>query len=191
MARLVSNLEVWSIVKAAAPSVLSERALLLDVGYRPLSIVSVRRAILLLISEKAEMLHEGEESVRSERIKLNAPSVIRLRYQVAAPYRRRAPLHRKAVFARDGSLCQYCGRRAECIDHVHPRSKGGQHEWENVVACCRSCNAAKGDTLPEHSRFKLKSAPYAPEPIAVAAALRRGIPTEWDTYIVNPLRLSA
>ena len=176
---------------ATAPSVLSERALLLDVGYRPLSIVSVRRAVVLLLGEKAEMVHEGKHSVCSERLKLNAPSVIRLRYQVAAPYRRRAPLHRKAVFARDGSLCQYCGRRAECIDHVYPRSKGGQHEWENVVACCRSCNAAKGDTLPEHSKFKLKAAPYAPEPIAVAAALRRGVPTEWGTYIVNQLPLSA
>jgi len=176
---------------AAVPSVLSERALLLDVGYRPLSIVSVRRAVLLLVSEKADVLHEGEHSVRSERIRINAPSVIRLRYQVAAPYRRRAPLHRKAVFARDGSLCQYCGRPADCIDHVYPRSKGGEHEWENVVACCRSCNAAKGDTLPENSRFKLKSSPYAPEPIAIAAALRRGTPTEWDTYIINKLPLSA
>ena len=179
------------IVKAAVPSVLSERALLLDVGYRALSIVSVRRAILLLISQKAELVHEGKHSVRSERIEVNAPSVIRLRYQVAAPYRRRAPLHRKAVFARDGSLCQYCGRRAECIDHVYPRSKGGPHEWENVVACCRPCNAAKGDSLPENSKFKLKAVPYAPEPAAVGAALRQGIPTEWDAYILNPLPLSA
>ena len=172
-------------------AVLSERTLLLDVGFRPLSIVSVRRALLLLISDKAEIIHERDEMVHSERLDLFVPSIIRLRYRVGAPYRRRAPLHRKAVFARDGYQCQYCGRRAECIDHVHPRSKGGEHEWENVVACCRRCNAAKSDTLPEFSRFKLKKTPYAPEPIAVAAALRRGVPPEWEHYIPALLPLSA
>ena len=184
-------MEIDDIVKIASNSVLSERTLLLDVGYRPLSIVSVRRALLLLIADKAEMVHERDYVVRSERLELAAPSIARLRYQVAAPYRRRAPLHRKAVFARDAHVCQYCGRRAECIDHVYQRSKGGEHEWENVVACCRSCNSAKGDTLPEHSKFRLRTVPYAPEPIAVAAALRRGVPPEWDTYIVNRLPLSA
>ncbi len=187
----MQDLEVENAMKGVGHSVLSDRTLLLDVGYRPLSIVSVRRALLLLITEKAEMVHESDHLVRSERLELAAPSIARLCYQVAAPYRRRAPLHKKAVFARDAYLCQYCGRRAECIDHVYPRSKGGEHEWENVVACCRSCNAAKGDTLPEHSKFKLRTPPYAPEPIAVAAALRRGLPPEWETYILNPLPLSA
>ena len=74
---------------------------------------------------------------------------------------------------------------------MHPRSKGGEHEWENVVACCRRCNAAKGDTLLEFSRFKLRKTPYAPEPIAVAAALRRGVPAEWESYIPTLLPLSA
>ena len=172
-------------------SVLSERTLLLDVGFRPLSIVSVKRALLLLIANKAEMVHERDEIVRSERFHLFVPSIVRLRYPVAAPYRRRAPLHRKAVFARDGNRCQYCGRQAECIDHVHPRSKGGEHKWENVVACCRRCNAAKGDTLLELSRFRLEKTPYAPEPIAVAAALRGVVPSEWESYIPALLPLSA
>ena len=172
-------------------SVLSERTLLLDVGFRPLSIVSVRRALLLLIAEKVETVHERDQIIHSERLDVFVPSIVRLRYQVAAPYRRRAPLHRKAVFARDAHQCQYCGGRAECIDHVYPRSKGGEHEWENVVACCRSCNVAKGDTLPEHSRYKLRKVPHAPEPIAVAAALRQGVPAEWETYIPTLLSLSA
>ncbi len=175
----------------AGDSVLSERTLLLDVGFRPLSIVSVKRALLLLIADKAEMIHERDEIVHSERLDLFVPSIVRLRYPVAAPYRRRAPLHRKAVFARDGYQCQYCGGQAECIDHVHPRSKGGEHEWENVVACCRRCNAAKGDTLLEFSRFKLRKTPYAPEPMAVAAALRRGVPAEWESYIPTLMPLSA
>lgn len=164
-------------------SVLAERTLVLNVTYQPLSIVSVRRAILLVVSEKAEIVHEGAGRLRSEHLELPAPSVVRLQYHVRAPYRRRAPLHRRAVFARDDHVCQYCGAVAECIDHVHPRSKGGPHSWENVVACCRSCNTAKGDTLPAHSRFRVPRTPYAPEPLAVAAALRGSTPHEWNPYL--------
>jgi len=174
-----------------APSVLTDRTLVLNVTYQPLSIVSVRRALLLVIADKAETLHEGDGAVRSERLQLSAPSVVRLRYHVTAPYRRRAPLHRRAVFTRDGHECQYCGRAAECIDHVHPRSKGGPHAWENVVACCRSCNVAKGDTLPADSRFRLRRTPYAPEPLAVAAALKGRSPDEWDTYLPALLPMTA
>ncbi|MDG2114794.1 MAG: HNH endonuclease [Actinomycetota bacterium] len=172
-------------------SLLSERTLVLNVTYQPLSIVSVRRAVLLVIGDKAEIVHEGTGRLRSERMSVAVPSVVRLQYHVRAPYRRRAPLHRRAVFARDGHTCQYCGAAAECIDHVHPRSKGGPHSWENVVACCRSCNAAKGDTLPAHSRFRVSHAPYAPEPLAVAAALKGATPDEWQSYLPALSRVSA
>ena len=175
----------------SALAVLTDRTLVLNVTYQPLSIVSVRRALLLVIADKAETLHEREGVVRSERLQMAAPSVVRLRYHVSTPYRRRAPLHRRAVFARDGHECQYCGRAAECIDHVHPRSKGGPHSWENVVACCRSCNVAKGDTLPDESRFRLPSRPYAPEPLAVAAAIKGRTPDEWGTYLPALLPMTA
>ena len=150
------------MMKITGTPVLSERTLLLDVGYRPLSIVSVWRALLLLITEKAETVHESHHVVRSERLEVIAPSIARLRYQVAAPYRRRAPLHRKAVFARDAYLCQYCGRRAECLDHVYPRSKGGEHEWENVVASCGKCNLKKSDLLLTEVNMKLIKKPFTP-----------------------------
>ena len=106
-----------------------------------------------------------------------------LTYHARVPYRRRAPLHRRAVFARDAYRCQYCGRRAECIDHVHPRSRGGEHTWENVVACCRSCNVGKGDSLLSEGRYRLRRTPYAPEPLAVVAAMRGDAPTEWTDYL--------
>ena len=173
------------------PSVLTERTLVLNVTYQPLSIVSVRRAVLLVVADKAEIIHESGRTVSSERLALPVPTVVRLRYHVRAPYRRRAPLHRRAVFARDGHRCQYCGRPAECLDHVHPRSKGGPHTWENVVACCKSCNVAKGDTMPEESRFRLGRRPYAPEPLAVAAALKGKAPADWDAYLPSLLPLSA
>ncbi|HCB33702.1 MAG TPA: HNH endonuclease [Acidimicrobiaceae bacterium] len=162
---------------------LDARTLVLNVTFRPLSITTVRRAIVLVIGEKADVVCDGVGVVRSPSLSLAAPSVVRLRYLAPAPYRRRAPLHRRAVFARDAHRCQYCGRPAECIDHVHPRSRGGEHTWENVVACCRACNVAKGDTLPAQSRFKLPRRPFAPEPLAVAASPREPTPTEWLDYL--------
>ena len=116
------------------------RALVLNATYEPLSIVSRRRAVVLLLREKADVVEASTAVWRSERRQFVVPSVIRLRTFVKVPYDRRVPLNRKAVFARDGGSCQYCGTVAENIDHVLPRSRGGEHTWENVVASCRRCN---------------------------------------------------
>ncbi|WP_419923161.1 HNH endonuclease [Candidatus Poriferisodalis sp.] len=164
-------------------SVLAERTLVLNVTYQPLSITTVRKALLLVLAGKADVIHSGSGRIRSPRMSIAAPSVVRLNYHARAPYRRRAPLHRRAVFARDSYRCQYCGDRAECIDHVHPRSRGGEHTWENVVACCRACNVGKGDSLLGDGRFRLRHVPYAPEPLAVVAAMRGGAPQEWKDYL--------
>jgi 5-methylcytosine-specific restriction endonuclease McrA len=75
--------------------------------------------------------------------------VVRLRYVVKVPYHRRTALSRRAVFARDNHSCQYCGGHADSIDHVLPRSRGGDHSWENVAAACRSCNLRKRDRTPD------------------------------------------
>lgn len=164
-------------------SVLSERTLVLNVTYQPLSITTVRRALLLVLAGKADVIHTRPGAIRSSRISMSVPSVVRLTYHARAPYRRRAPLHRRAVFARDAHRCQYCGDRAECIDHVHPRSRGGEHTWENVVACCRTCNVGKGDSLLSEGRYQLRRTPYAPEPLAIVAAMRPDAPMEWTDYL--------
>ena len=115
--------------------------------------VSSRRAVVLVLKEKAEIVHRNGAEVRSERRTVPVPTVIRLVHYVRVPYRAAAPLSRRAVFARDGHRCQYCSHAAENIDHVVPRSRGGEHAWENVVASCRSCNARKEDrTLAEAGR---------------------------------------
>ena len=180
-----------SVVNMSWRSLLSERTLLLNVTFQPLSIISVRRAVLLVLAGKAETLNCSDEVLRSESLEIPVPSVIRLNYYVRAPFRSRAPLHRKALFARDFYLCQYCGERADCIDHVLPVSKGGRNAWENMVACCRPCNAAKADLLLENSRFKLKRPPYAPEPLAVAVAMKADVPLEWECYLPAALTLTA
>lgn len=162
---------------------LQERTLVLNVTYQPLSITTVRRALLLVLAGKADVIHTRAGAIRSATLSFPVPSIVRLTYHARAPFRRRAPLHRRAVFARDAYCCQYCDKRAECIDHVHPRSRGGEHTWENVVACCRSCNVGKGDSLLSEGRYRLRSTPYAPEPLAVVAAMRGDAPSEWTDYL--------
>ena len=137
-------------------------ALVLNATYEPLAVVPARRAIVLVVRDRAETVHAGEHVWHSERTTLPVPSVIRLRRFVRVPYRRRIALTRRAVFLRDAGECQYCGAAAENLDHVLPRSRGGQHLWENVVAACRSCNARKGDRTPAEAGFSLRTIPGAP-----------------------------
>lgn len=138
------------------------RALILNATYEPLSIVSSRRALVLVLREKAVVVEDSGESWNSERSSHPVPSVIRLRAFVKVPYARRVALNRRAVFARDEHRCQYCGKNAENLDHVVPRSKGGAHTWENVVASCRRCNVRKGDRNPNEAGMRLLSKPRAP-----------------------------
>ena len=97
---------------------------------------------------------------------------MRLSYYVKVPYQARVALNRRAVFVRDGHRCQYCNAPAENIDHVIPRSKGGPHTWENVVAACRPCNARKMDHLLHETNMRLRRQPRAPrERIWILAAV--------------------
>jgi 5-methylcytosine-specific restriction endonuclease McrA len=138
------------------------RALVLNATDAPLAVVPARRAVVLVIKDKAEVVVTNGAIFRSERICLEAPSVVRLRRFVHVPYRQHAPLTRRAVFARDDWTCQYCGSGAENLDHVVPRSRGGSHIWENVVAACRRCNARKMDRTPQEAGFRLARQPFAP-----------------------------
>lgn len=159
------------------------RALVLNASYEPLCVVPVRRAVVLVLSEKADVLHDTGAEMHSERMSVPIPSVIRLRYFVRVPFRRRASLNRRAVFARDGSRCQYCGAAAESIDHVVPRSRGGQHVWENVVAACRPCNARKRDRLLADSGMVLRRRPSAPRELTWVIVAVGTVPSHWERYL--------
>jgi 5-methylcytosine-specific restriction endonuclease McrA len=142
------------------------RTLLLNNTYEPLAVVSLTRAVSLVVAGKADVLAAGEGEFRSEHTSVPVPEVIRLRYYVKVPYRTKLRLTRHALMARDDHKCGYCGHKATTIDHIRPRSKGGKHVWENVVACCRPCNQKKGNKqLSELSGWKLRSKPYAPKGI--------------------------
>ena len=159
------------------------RALVLNATYEPLGVVSSRRAVVLVLAAKADAVHDSGETLRSERLAVEVPSVIRLRTFVRVPYQRRAAISRRGVFLRDRGICQYCGRKAESIDHIYPRSRGGAHEWENVVAACRPCNTKKRDRLLEDTGMRLRTRPEAPRHLSWVLVSYPDIPDTWRPYL--------
>ena len=163
------------------------QALVLNATYEPISVVPARRAVVLLVRDKAELVESRQRHWSSERMTIPVPSVIRLRTYVRVPFRRRVPLNRKAVFGRDDSTCQYCGRPAENIDHVLPRSRGGEHTWENIVAACRSCNTRKGDRTPQEAGLSLARELQAPrEDGWLVIGLSTPPEPSWRAYLSYP-----
>jgi 5-methylcytosine-specific restriction endonuclease McrA len=102
---------------------------------------------------------------------------------VKVPFARRAALNRRAVFARDGARCQYCTAPAESIDHVVPRSRGGEHSWENVVAACRPCNARKRDRLLSETTMVLRRHPSVPRELTWVTVAVGAVPNHWTPYL--------
>ncbi len=160
------------------------RALVLNASYEPLCVVPARRAVVLVLSGKADSVHDSDEELHSEKLALAVPSVVRLRYYVRVPYQRTTALTRRAVFHRDDFRCQYCGGDAESIDHVIPRSRGGPHAWENVVAACRRCNAGKGDRLLSETSLALPRRPVAPRELSWVVVAVPEVPEHWEPYLV-------
>jgi 5-methylcytosine-specific restriction endonuclease McrA len=156
---------------------------MLNASFEPLCVVSVRRAVVLVLKEKAVVVSRDDEELHSERMRFPVPTVIRLTHYVRVPFRSRVPLSRRAVFARDGQRCQYCNRPAENIDHVVPRSRGGQHTWENVVASCRPCNARKENRFLDETDLRLHRRPVAPHATLWLIATAGSIDPAWEPYL--------
>jgi 5-methylcytosine-specific restriction endonuclease McrA len=140
------------------------RVLLLNASFEPLAVVTAKRAIVLMLSGKAECVQAALEGAafHSENLTVPAPSVMRLSRYVRVPYRRAVPMTRAGVLRRDLRRCAYCGRKADTIDHVIPRSRGGAHSWENCVAACKACNSKKADKLLEELGWVLENPPRPP-----------------------------
>lgn len=159
------------------------RALVLNASYEPLSIVPSRRAVCLVIERKAEMIEADGDVMHSENLTVSCPAVIRLRYMVKINRHRLATVSRRAVFARDEYRCQYCGGRADSIDHVMPRSRGGPHVWENLAAACRPCNMAKRDRTPDEAGMHLLRPCHAPRQVAWVSLSAALVPDAWKPYL--------
>lgn len=136
--------------------------LVLNATYEPLGVVADRRALILVMAQKAEALEESDRLARSAAHVVALPTVIRLRRYVRLPHRGGVPLTRRAVFVRDGGRCAYCGASASSLDHVLPRSRGGRHVWENVVAACARCNRVKADRTPADLGWRMRIVPRQP-----------------------------
>ncbi|MCZ3385673.1 MAG: HNH endonuclease [Actinomycetia bacterium] len=138
------------------------RALVLNATYEPLCVVADRRALVLVLLEKAHAVEHTDQLMHSERRSEPLPSVVRLMRYVRVPRRAAVPLTRRAVFARDGGQCVYCDSPATSLDHVVPRSRGGLHVWENVVSACRRCNHVKADRSVSDLGWRMRHAPFQP-----------------------------
>jgi 5-methylcytosine-specific restriction endonuclease McrA len=163
------------------------RALVLNASFEPLCVVATRRALILVLDDKAELVSDTGRSFHSARAAFPEPSVVRLVSYVRVPYRTRVALNRRANFLRDNHRCQYCGAAAENIDHVVPRSRGGLHAWDNVVAACRPCNARKEDRLlSEVTSMRLRRPPSAPTGRVWMLLAMGGMRPEWREYLHLP-----
>ena len=137
------------------------------------------------------MVHTNGHVFRSEHIEMRAPSVVRLTYYVKVPFRARSSLSRRAVFVRDNFECQYCGRPAENVDHIVPRSRGGGHTWDNVVAACRPCNSRKENRSPADVGLALRHPPRPPhDSVWIVVAVDNVDPT-WEPYLKRPTSVPA
>jgi 5-methylcytosine-specific restriction endonuclease McrA len=163
----------------------SGRVLVLNATFEPINVCSVRRAVVLLLKDKAELLERGGWELHSENATLARPVVIRLVSYVYVPRdAHRRKITRRAVFARDAWTCQYCGSHSNLtVDHVIPRSKGGTSSWENIVASCAPCNRRKGDRLPKQAGMHPRHAPHTPRAEIFIHVASPTIPAAWLQYL--------
>ncbi len=163
---------------------MSQRTLVLNATYEPLAVVPLRRAVLLVLAEKAEVLDSVGE-VHSANASLPLPKVIRLKYFVRVPYRRRVPVTRRAVLQRDNNTCVYCGGVATTMDHVRPKALGGKHTWQNIVAACRKCNGKKGHRTLDELGWKLPFKPFEPAGVTAFCVVIGSVEEEWEPYLAG------
>src|SRR5437762_9266050 len=138
------------------------RVLVLNASFEPINVCNERRAVVMIFKGVARVEEHNGHMLHSARLTIHAPSVIRLTEYIHIPFERRS-LSRKNILLRDHSTCQYCGRQYPpselTLDHVQPRSRGGESSWDNLVACCKRCNHRKGNRTPEESSMHLLRRP--------------------------------
>lgn len=163
--------------------------LLLNASYEPLRIISTRRAVCLVLAEKAEVIEEKSGRLRSATTSVAIPAVIRLRHFVQIPFKATYPLNRRSLSVRDNHECQVsgCERIGSTIDHVQPRSRGGKHVWTNVVLMCPKHNFAKADKTMAEIGWALKREPRQPVG-TMWLLIGTGVDhdPQWETYLPAP-----
>ncbi|MDK2981582.1 MAG: hypothetical protein PWQ55_1929 [Chloroflexota bacterium] len=145
-----------------------ESVLVLNANYEPLNVCNMRKAVCLMVMDKAQLVMNGRGEIHTVDRSFPRPSVIRLEAMIHRPHPR-VKLTRKEIFRRDNYTCQYCGSttRTLTIDHVIPRHLDGPHTWENVVTACSHCNHEKGGRTLEQSGMRLYKTPVEPGASAI------------------------
>jgi len=179
-----------SVLPVPSPGTTSA-TLLLNATFEPLCVVSSRRAIVLVLADKAVPVDSAADVVHAATVSLAVPVVVRLTRFVRVPYPSSVPLSRRAVFIRDGQTCVYCGGSATSIDHVVPRSRGGTHTWDNVVAACRRCNHTKADRSLAELGWSLPHPPRTPTGAAWRLLGSRTVDPRWREWLGMPESVSA
>ena len=166
-----------------------KQVLVLNASYEPLNVCSLRRAHVLVFKGKAEVIEELDTPLRSATATFAWPHVIRLTTYVRVPRTVQRKISRRALFARDGWRCVYCGSSAGrlTLDHVVPRSRGGHSVWENVVTSCAPCNLRKGNRLLEEVAMTLNVPPRPPAPVLFISLAAPRIPDRWQPYLGGAL----
>ena len=163
-----------------------QHVLVLNASYEPLNVTTVRRAHVLVFKGKAEVIEELGQPLRSATGSFPWPHVIRLVQYVRVPRTVQRKISRRALFARDGWRCVYCGSSGRLtLDHVVPRSRGGDSVWENVVTSCAPCNLRKGDRLLHEASMELRARPRPPAPVLFIRLAAPKIPDGWQPYLNN------
>ena len=162
-----------------------QQVLVLNASYEPLNVCTVRRAHVLVYKGKAEVIERLDKPLRSATSSFTWPHVIRLVHYVRVPRAVQRKISRRALFARDGWRCVYCGSAGGrlTLDHVVPRSRGGESTWENVVTSCAPCNLRKGNRTLEESGLQLHTKPRQPAPVLFIRLAAPKIPHGWKPYL--------
>lgn len=163
---------------------LDRRVLLLNQNYEPLSVCKARRALVLVLLQKAEPVEMSELVARSVSFAMHLPSVLRLNYYVRVR-RRNVPLTKRNIIRRDRHTCQYCGQRhgEMTTDHVIPRSMRGEDVWENLVCACPRCNGRKGSRTPQQAGMVLLRRPKSPHYFTFTIDVMGQVPEVWRQYL--------
>lgn len=158
--------------------------LVLNTTFEPINVCSLKRALILLLKDRAEVVESASHRIRSERLCLTQPTVVRLRTYVKIPPSERRRISRRAVMARDGFRCQYCGSPHHLtLDHVVPTSRGGRTTWDNLVTSCAPCNVRKGSKLPGEIGMALRARPRPPSLSELLWPGAGEIPNDWVAYL--------
>ena len=159
--------------------------LVLNANYEPINVCNVRRAMVMILDEKAHLVMNGRGEIRTVTLTFPIPSIIRLESMVKRP-RPEVKLNKTEIFRRDNYTCQYCGNHTPrpTIDHVFPRRLGGGYVWDNLVTACAPCNHRKGGRTLEQAQMTLLKSPKAP-PASAKYIFGRYLMTNhnWDAFI--------